>query len=315
MDNEKMTAVSDLEQWEKTVENAEMEVSEKTKKEKKLSPVGAIVFAFIALVVFFGIQVVISGGAAIIASVSLMAQYANDMEMYIEKYTEYVMTSEFLTPVTILSQFVIVAVMGLWYYLGFVKKTSKEEKNEINKKVFKTKTFLTVALLGMGCYGVDLVVANIVALISPESLETFSETMSMTFDFSSPLTFIAVVIMAPIGEELTFRGIALGNLRKAIPMWGAVLISALLFALAHANLYQFLYVLPIAVVLGYVGYRYKSVIPGMVLHLVNNLLSLAVGSILPEEGAVVIIAIAFMIILGLGGAYALQKDNLETKKA
>lgn len=47
------------------------------------------------------------------------------------------------------------------------------------------------------------------------------------------LTFISLVILPPIAEEIIFRGIIYTSLKKAMPLWTAVIITSLLFAAGH----------------------------------------------------------------------------------
>jgi membrane protease YdiL (CAAX protease family) len=51
------------------------------------------------------------------------------------------------------------------------------------------------------------------------------------------LTVVAVVVLAPLGEELLFRGLLLRGLVQRMRFWPAALLSALLFASAHADSY------------------------------------------------------------------------------
>ena len=51
------------------------------------------------------------------------------------------------------------------------------------------------------------------------------------------LTVIAVVVLAPLGEELLFRGLLLRALAQRIRFWPAAALSSLLFAAAHADSY------------------------------------------------------------------------------
>jgi hypothetical protein len=51
------------------------------------------------------------------------------------------------------------------------------------------------------------------------------------------LTVCAVVVLAPLGEELLFRGLLLRALVRRVRFWPAAAISAVLFAAAHADAY------------------------------------------------------------------------------
>jgi membrane protease YdiL (CAAX protease family) len=47
------------------------------------------------------------------------------------------------------------------------------------------------------------------------------------------LAFVTLVVIAPVAEEILFRGYLFGKLRKYIPIWVAILITSLLFGLIH----------------------------------------------------------------------------------
>lgn len=90
---------------------------------------------------------------------------------------------------------------------------------------------------------------------------------------SKPLGFIIIGILAPVVEELVFRGATLRALFKVFPEgrhWWAIAISALLFALIHGNLSQGLHAFIIGMLLGWLFYRTRSIVPGVMFHLVNN---------------------------------------------
>ena len=52
---------------------------------------------------------------------------------------------------------------------------------------------------------------------------------------SKSLLFLFLLIEAPILEELLFRGVLFGGLTKIMPIWPAILLSGLVFAVIHVN--------------------------------------------------------------------------------
>lgn len=60
----------------------------------------------------------------------------------------------------------------------------------------------------------------------------FSQTMLLT-PWHMFLAFFTLVVLAPIAEELLFRGYLYGKLRKYVSTWMAVLSTSLLFGIAH----------------------------------------------------------------------------------
>jgi membrane protease YdiL (CAAX protease family) len=93
----------------------------------------------------------------------------------------------------------------------------------------------------------------------------------------APMTTYALlagaVLIAPICEELFFRGFVLpGLLHELSPFW-AVIVSAALFAIAHVDPSSFLPLFVIGLALGFVRLRSGSTWASISLHVLNNLLS------------------------------------------
>lgn len=86
-----------------------------------------------------------------------------------------------------------------------------------------------------------------------------------------PLGIVAIVIMAPIVEELLFRGAIQGHLLRQWkhPAW-AIVLSSLIFGLVHGNWVQAPFAFVTGLALGWMYYRTGSLLPGMLMHFVNN---------------------------------------------
>lgn len=86
--------------------------------------------------------------------------------------------------------------------------------------------------------------------------------------------FITVCILAPIIEEILFRGIILRGLLQygASPIM-AIFLSSFLFGLAHLNPWQFLGAGILGAIFGYVYYRTQSLWLPVFLHALNNCIS------------------------------------------
>ena len=86
----------------------------------------------------------------------------------------------------------------------------------------------------------------------------------------------AVVVMAPITEELAFRGLGYGLLRP-FGLVLAIVGSAGLWAFAHGLLDALPVITMLGIGLGWLRYRQDSTIPGMILHGAFNGIALAVS--------------------------------------
>ena len=88
---------------------------------------------------------------------------------------------------------------------------------------------------------------------------------------------LGIGIMTPVAEELLFRGIVQGELRKVMPEWGAILIQGFVFALFHMQPIQISYVILPGIVLGLLYAWTRSIWIPIVIHVTFNLS----GSVLP----------------------------------
>ena len=95
--------------------------------------------------------------------------------------------------------------------------------------------------------------------------------------------YFVVGLLAPLAEELVFRGAILRSLLKwnSRP-WVAILISAVLFSAAHMNPAQMPHTFLVGLLLGWLYYRTDSIIPGVVYHWVNNTVAYVIYNLYPN---------------------------------
>ena len=100
-----------------------------------------------------------------------------------------------------------------------------------------------------------------------------------------PWGYVAVGILAPLAEEIVFRGAILRTLLDMMSKknhWVAIMISAAIFGVVHGNMAQFVNALLMGLILGWMYYRTKSLVPGILLHWVNNTVAFIQANILPQ---------------------------------
>ncbi len=83
-------------------------------------------------------------------------------------------------------------------------------------------------------------------------------------------TLLVAVFVAPFCEEIFFRGFVFQGLRRGMPAGWAILFSALIFGVAHADPGSFAVLFIIGLALAFLRWRTKSIWPGMMLHMLNN---------------------------------------------
>lgn len=140
---------------------------------------------------------------------------------------------------------------------------------------------------------------------------------------SSKLTDVVYVVtfilISPILEEYAFRGVLLNVLSK-YGKYFALYASAVVFSLAHGSFMEFLPSFIMAILLGKIALRYKSIKPTIWIHILFNLF-LYLSFIIPEKFSM-IMAGAFALIyiisiaLYLTGVYQpiiVKKSNSNSK--
>lgn len=115
--------------------------------------------------------------------------------------------------------------------------------------------------------------------------EWFSKAMESALNISIP-SFISVVIIAPVFEEVLCRGIILeGLLKNKLKPQHAILWSALIFAVMHLNPWQGVYAFIIGCLMGWVYYKTRSLWTTILVHFINNGLSFLVLALITGKYA------------------------------
>jgi uncharacterized protein len=91
-----------------------------------------------------------------------------------------------------------------------------------------------------------------------------------------PVQILLIVIAAPISEEICFRGMLFGGLRNHMPRIAAAFVAALIFGGLHAL--TGLSAVPPLIAFGFIlcllYEKTGSIVPGIVLHMLNNSVAL-----------------------------------------
>lgn len=137
--------------------------------------------------------------------------------------------------------------------------------------------------------------------------------------------YLAVGLLAPLSEELVFRGAILRSLLRSpkLSPWGAVVLSALLFALMHFNPAQMPHAFLIGLLLGWMYWRTGSILPGVAYHWANNSAAYVIYNVYPDpdiklvdifKGSElhVLMAVGFSLLILLPALYQL---HLRMRKA
>ena len=157
---------------------------------------------------------------------------------------------------------------------------------------------------------------QIIYVISPGIMNEYAALVeTVGIGQANVVSMLATVILAPIVEEIMFRGVTMRLAGKAgAGFLVANLIQAVAFGIYHFNLVQGIYATVLGLVLGYVAYKYDSIFPSILLHLVYNLVATLLGAlagVLPDTIVTQIVLIVIMLAAALFGIWLLKEDRKE----
>ena len=122
-----------------------------------------------------------------------------------------------------------------------------------------------------------------------------SDLLSQAFDFMPDLMedsfsqmesgwagVLVIAVFGPILEEMLFRGGVTEELLKKFPAGKALLYSALIFGVFHLNPAQIVPASLVGLLLGWLYYKTRSLIPCIIVHILNNGLSVALSRMFPD---------------------------------
>ncbi|MBD2089528.1 CPBP family intramembrane metalloprotease [Microcoleus sp. FACHB-1515] len=133
------------------------------------------------------------------------------------------------------------------------------------------------ALWGLGGYFVALPLMIVVSIVNSRIWQgqggsnPLLQLVLQEGDRISLLIFLfTAAVAAPIFEETLFRGFLLPSLTRYLPVWGAIGLSSLIFAIAHLSLSEVLPLTVLGAVLGFVYTRSRNLLASMLLHSLWN---------------------------------------------
>ncbi|HOA85408.1 MAG: CPBP family intramembrane metalloprotease [Clostridiales bacterium] len=142
-------------------------------------------------------------------------------------------------------------------------------ESSLNAGRWFTFLCISIAIAYTGSAIGNSVMETINTITGRKNVNIVSDTL-LNSDFLA--SFIVAVLLAPVFEELIFRKIIIDRTR-AYGEKTAILLSALIFALFHGNLYQYFYAFGIGLVFGYVYLKTGRVIYTILLHMTINLVN------------------------------------------
>ena len=166
-------------------------------------------------------------------------------------------------------------ILSIVFYLLYLKLFS-EKKKELSLTVWKGIFFGIV--IGFGVGGLSSIWLNFVDFLSVKipglgnQLESFSGLYDDLESGPYIWTFLAIVAIGPLVEEILFRGLIFRSFEEVTDIpWFPLLFSGLMFGIWHGSFIQGVYTASMGIILGYFMKKSRSLLYVVVAHAINNL--------------------------------------------
>lgn len=121
-------------------------------------------------------------------------------------------------------------------------------------------------------------IANVVFefIFNGVDMSVGTEIISYSNTKTIAVAVVYTCLIAPVTEELMFRGFVLKNLSRVGQRFG-IIVSSLIFGLMHGNINQFLFAFFFGIFLAHIDMKHNSLIPSIFVHAFSNTISCAVA--------------------------------------
>ncbi|GCD08489.1 CPBP family intramembrane glutamic endopeptidase [Clostridium tagluense] len=199
-------------------------------------------------------------------------------------------------------------VIFKYYVVIILLKCLSNSRNEQKLKYhLNPMSFLFTAIM---IIAFRLVFDNSLTLwVSRISMPDFINGAFEELTVSPIILILSSAVVAPIYEEIIFRGILLKGMAKKINPIIALVVSALFFAVVHLNVPQGINAFLLGLVIGFIYLTTGSIYLSIFAHFINNLLALSVSSrfaliggehALGIHGVLFILGVVLLVIACIG---------------
>ena len=212
---------------------------------------------------YFGMQMLVCVPFVLVAAFRVIQQQGlQDSQTLINAIILYVQQHNLLLTLS-----VNVATLAVILVIFLIRK--KNPLKEIGLNKVSPKSLLPLIPLGIL---LNVFTSSLLAMLPPQWLESYEAASQMVLGNS--LDIIAVLMVAaiaPLTEEVLFRGLIYTRFSRGLPRWLAVTLCGLLFGLMHGQLVWVIYAGIFGAVLCLTMEQYGSLWGSIVLHMAFNM--------------------------------------------
>lgn len=178
--------------------------------------------------------------------------------------------------INILSTFsFVIAGIAIWYLNRPLLKKTEERAKLLHPKRENVVTYL---LMGISCVGLALGF-NILFYLTgfTQSSESFQEVSKTQYSVSMLLGLLIYGVIAPISEEIAFRGVLYNRVKKIFNPSVGIVMTSVFFAIYHGNVVQGVFAFLMGMVITYLyeefGYLYIAILAHSIMNLTAYMIS------------------------------------------
>lgn len=176
---------------------------------------------------------------------------------------------------TLAVQILTLFLLPLFLTCVFLEVKPKQVFKSCNFEKINIQTILISVMLGLLCFFINVAVSSLFSGILTFTGYRYPSYSAISADYSIGNFFLQIfttAVLPAFCEEFLHRGIVLQGI-KHMGFKKAIVISSLLFGLLHFNVGQVAYAFVIGLILGFVAVVSKNIYPAMIIHFMNNFIS------------------------------------------
>lgn len=263
--------------------------------------------AALYFLVYFLMQAAVSGVYSVMITTKLTVEMMGadgsiDMELLTAKVMDVVMPQAMT--LTLISSILTLLILGLVFLI--------RKKNFLEETSIRSMPVSGIVPVALAAVGFNVVVSKLLQIIPfPESwIESYQQNSSMIGAGNMAVAWIATVIVAPILEEIVFRGLIYTRLKQGMAAVAAAVIASLLFALSHGTIVWGIYTFLLSMILIWTFERFQSLTANICFHFFFNLTGMVLSSIEEMPTAAEWVMFAVAVVAFVGGMVLIHKKTI-----
>lgn len=254
-----------------------------------------VVFQVLGLMAFYlGLQSILG----LLVSIPVLFKNLDSVEV-IDGFAVFNHFSDALLTSVTLSALIFIGVIVFYYY----------RKRHTVRPPYRFDRLsgyqVTISLImGVGCVFLSqliLLISESTGLLNLDNLENYEQLISSMIGQSPTwLILLTIGIVAPIAEELLFRGLVFHMFNRHMNVKVALIVQGLLFGAFHMNLVQGVYASVLGIVLGIAYLLTGSLWIPIIMHIVNNSVALLLPEVWMNDPLISLGLMSLLLLVPLG---------------